>query len=222
MGPQWTQFLAHVLCRFLAGAACLSQGWASGLRGPRWLSCLGPSEDVLWGPEQARVAAVRWGDVGWPCPRVCSPFHTWRPRLGRGQLTEVWLCLALALVQGPDAPRPPGEQGAALPRNQKQELQPRQGGSGARSPQSSFWPRGLPGPAHSFSPGVPFRASFPIFSVYVTHAVRWAEIFPSGHLEGCQPACGRDALGSPTWASPGQSLLAPPPPTEFWAGQLCN
>ena len=88
--------LFRSLSRVLAGAACLSPRWASGLRSPRWLSCLGPSEDVLWGPGQARVAALRWGDVGWPCPHVCFPFHTWRPRLGRGQLTEVWLCLALA------------------------------------------------------------------------------------------------------------------------------
>lgn len=163
------------------------------------------------------------GGRGVALPTCLFPFPYLEAPPGKGSIiTEVWLCLALALVQGPDAPRPPGEQGAALPRNQKQELQPRQGDSGARSPQSSLWPRGLPGPAHSFSPGVPFLASFPIFSVYVTHAVRWAEFFPSGHLEGCQPACGRDALGSPTWASPGQSLLAPPPPAEFWAGQLCN
>lgn len=222
MGPQRTQFLAHVLCRFLAGAACLSE-LGQRFAEPQMALLPGSLRRCPVGTGAGQGGCCEVGGRGVALPTCLFPLPYLEAPPGKGSINRGLALPGSGWCKDPMLPDPLESKGQRCPGTRsrscsraKAALEP------ARSPQSSLWPRGLPGPAHSFSPGVPFLTSFPIFSVYVTHAVRWAEFFPSGHLEGCQLACGRDALGSPTRASPGQSLLAPPTPAEFWAGQLRN
>ena len=163
----------------------------------------------------------RQGHTRWPCPRVSpAPAHicggsAWEadnyPRFG-----FLWLWH----LQGPDAPRPPGEQGAAL--SQNQEWPPAE----AVSETAARWA----GSGHRVYPARHRLLSVCLISdqLSIFSFLSPSHMESHGPTSSClaisrvasRPVGGQPWTQRPAPTSLGQNLLAPPPQRRCGQGSL--